>query len=348
MIGKLIPTTVVGSYPQPGWLVDRGALKEMTVPRVRAKGIWRIPEAFLEQAQDDATLAAIREQERAGIDIITDGEIRRESYSNRFATALQGVDIERPGAAVNRGGTTSAVPRVTGKIGRARPVEVRDVRFLRENTDRLIKITLPGPFTMTQQAQDDHYGDERALALDYARAVNQEVQDLFRAGADIVQLDEPYMQAQPGKADRFAVEAINLALEGAPGTTAVHMCFGYAHMAARRGYGKPNAYAFLPQLNECLADQVSIEAAQPRLDLRTLRQLKDKTVILGVIDNSDPRVESPGTVAGRIRAALEFVSPERLIAAPDCGMKYMDREAAFGKLRALVEGARMVREELGG
>ena len=343
-----MPTTVVGSYPQPDWLVDRTALKEKTVPRVRAKDIWRIPEVFLEQAQDDATLAAIREQERAGIDIITDGEIRRESYSNRFATALKGVDVERPGTAVNRGGTTSAVPRVSGKIERMGPVEVRDVRFLRANTDRLIKITLPGPFTMTQQAQDDYYGDERALALDYARAVNEEIRDLFRAGADIVQLDEPYMQAQPEKADKFAVEAINVALEGAPGTTAVHMCFGYAHMAARRGYGKPNAYAFLASLNECLAHQISIEAAQPRLDLSTLRQLKDKTVILGVIDNSDPHVESPETVAGRIREALRYIPPGRLVVAPDCGMKYMDREVAFGKLRALVEGARRVREELGG
>ncbi|MBI2132818.1 MAG: 5-methyltetrahydropteroyltriglutamate--homocysteine methyltransferase [Candidatus Tectomicrobia bacterium] len=348
MIAKLIPTTVVGSYVQPDWLVDRGALREMTVPRVRAKGIWRIPEEFLERAQDDATIIAIREQERAGIDIITDGEIRRESYSNRFATALKGVDIENPGSAINRGGGMSAVPRVTGKIERARPVGVRDVQFLRANTGRPIKITLPGPFTMTQQAQDDYYGDERALALDYAGAVNQEMKDLFRAGADIVQLDEPYMQAQPEKADAFAVEAINRALEGAAGTTAVHMCFGYAHMAARRGAGKPGAYSFLPQLNECLADQISIEAAQPRLDLRALRQLKDKTVILGVIDNNDPRVESAEAVAGRIREALKHVPPGRLIVAPDCGMKYMDREAAFGKLRALVEGARIVREELGG
>lgn len=346
MPGKLIPTTVVGSYPQPDWLVDRGALKGMTVPRVRAKGIWRVPGEFLEQAQDDATLAAIREQERAGIDIITDGEIRRESYSNRFATSLEGVDIENPGTAINRAGGRSVVPRVAGKIRRVRPAGVRDVQFLRANTGRPIKITLPGPFTMTQQAQDDCYGDERALALDYAAAVNEEIKDLFRAGADIVQLDEPYMQAQPGKADRFAVEAINRVLEGVSGTTAVHMCFGYAHMAARSGYGKPNAYSFLPQLNACLAQQISIEAAQPRLDLSTLSQLKDKTIILGVIDNSDPEVESPGTVAGRIRAALQHVRPERLIVAPDCGMKYMDRRVAFGKLRALVEGARMVREEL--
>ena len=344
---KLLPTTVVGSYVQPDWLVDRESLKERTPPRVRAREIWRVPEEFLGQAQDDATILAIRDQERSGIDIITDGEIRRESYSNRVATALGGIDVDKPGFALTRSGSPDVVPLVVGRIVRERPIEVDDVRFLRANTDRMIKITLPGPFTMTQQAQDDFYGDEEALAFDYAKAVNEEIKELFEAGADVVQLDEPYMQARADKADRFAVEAINRALAGVVGTTAVHMCFGYAHVFAARGVEKETSYAFLEQLNGCNADQISIEAAQPKIGLEILRKLPDKTIILGVIDNSDPSIESRETVAGRIEEALKHVSPERLVLAPDCGMKYMDRRVAFGKLKALAEGARMVRERLG-
>ena len=345
---KLLTTTVVGSYVQPDWLVDRESLKKRTPPRVRAREIWRVPEEFLIQAQDDATILAIRDQERAGIDIITDGEIRRESYSNRVAMALGGIDQVNSGAAMGRTGRPDVVPKVIGRIVRLGPIEVEDVRFLRANTDRLIKITLPGPFTMTQQAQDDFYGDEEAMAFDYAKAVNAEIKDLFEAGADMVQLDEPYMQAQPEKADRFAVKAINRALEGVAGTTALHMCFGYAHVYAAGGLEKETAYAFLEQLNGCSADQVSLEAAQPKIGLEILRKLSDKTIILGVIDNSDPRIETPETVAGRIEEALKHVSPERLVLAPDCGMKYMDRGVAFGKLKALAEGARIVRERLGG
>ena len=346
---KLLPTTVVGSYTQPEWLIDRENLTTRLPPRVRVQEIWRIPPEHLEAAQDDATLLAIRDMERAGIDIISDGEVRRESYSNRVATALGGIDTENHGYAKDRSGRDNPVPRVMGKIHRPRPIEVSDVEFLRANTDREIKITLPGPFTMTQQAQDDYYGgDQRAMALDYARAVNEEVKDMFAAGADVVQIDEPYMQARAEIAKEFAVEVIAEALKGVEGTTALHMCFGYAAIHAWQGLEKPDAYSFLPELNESDIDQISIEAAQPRLDLAVLEKLPDKTIILGVIDNDDPEIESPETVAARIRAALNHITPDRLIIAPDCGMKYMHRDTAFGKLKSMAEGAAIVRQEIGG
>ena len=342
----LITTTVVGSYPQPDWLIDREKLRTRLPPRVRSAELWRIEEPFLEDAQDDATLLAIADMERAGIDVITDGEIRRESYSNRVATALGGIDTENEGVALDRTGEPNPVPRVVGPIVREHPIEVRDVEFLRANTDRLIKITLPGPFTMTQQAEDVYYNDEVALAMDYAKAVNAEIRDLFLAGADVVCLDEPYMQARPEKAQSYAVRAINEALDGIEGTTALHMCFGYAAVHALRGVEKPNSYSFLAELNESNVDQVSIEAAEPDIDLEVLKALPDKDIILGVIDNGTPHVESPELVAHRIESALAYVSPERLIVAPDCGMKYLDRWVAFSKLCALVEGAELVRKAL--
>ena len=334
-------TTVVGSYPQPGWLIDRAKLGSK-VPRVRTPEIWRIAPEFLEEAQDDATLIAIRDMEAAGIDIITDGEMRRESYSNCFATALEGVDIESPGTTINRTGARSVVPRIAGPIKRKHPVEVRDVEFLRRNTDRKIKITLPGPFTMAQQAQDDYYRDEEALAMAYAAAVNEEITDLRKAGADVVQLDEPWLQARADRAGRYGVKAINRALEGIDGTTIVHLCFGYA--AAVKD--KPSGYSFLAQLAGSNASQISIEAAQPRLDLGVLKDLAPKSVMVGVIDLSTDAIETPEQVAGRIRAALKHVPPQRLVVAPDCGMKYLTREVALGKLKALAAGAALVRKEL--
>ena len=342
----LITTTVVGSYPQPDWLIDREKLRTRLPPRVRSAELWRIEDPYLEDAQDDATLLAIHDMERAGIDVITDGEIRRESYSNRVATALGGIDTENEGVALDRTGEPNPVPRVVGPIVREHPIEVRDVEFLRANTDRSIKITLPGPFTMTQQAEDVYYNDEVALAMDYAKAVNAEIRDLFLAGADVVCLDEPYMQARPEKAQRYAVSAINEALDGVEGTTALHMCFGYAAIHALRGLEKPNSYSFLAELNESNVDQVSIEAAEPDIDLEVLSALPDKIIVLGVIDNGNPNVESPELVARRIESALTYVSPERLIVSPDCGMKYLDRRVAFSKLCALVEGAELVRKAL--
>ena len=344
MTDLLLPTTVVGSYPQPGWLIDRDRLAARAVPRVRARDVWRIPEDLLEEAQDDATIVAIRDMERAGLDIISDGEIRRESYSNRFATALSGIDDDNPGSVIGRTGKPTPVPRIVGPIRRERAVEVRDVEFLRANTDRAIKITLPGPFTMSQQAEDEHYGDEASLAMAYAEAVNEEVLALFAAGADVVQLDEPWVQSRPGKAKEFAVPAIDRALRGAPGTTAVHLCFGYA--AAVKN--KPSGYSFLPELDACAADQISIEAAEPGLDPAILETLPSKQVMVGVISMGDPAVETPAAVAGRIRAALADLPAERLIVAPDCGMKYLDRATAFGKLKAMVEGAAIVRKEIAG
>lgn len=336
----LLTTTVVGSYPQPGWLIDRARLGSK-VPRVRMPEIWRVDRAFLEQAQDDATVLAIRDMERAGIDIITDGEMRRESYSNRFATALEGIDLEHPGTTINRSGVPIPVPRVAGPIRRRAPVEVRDVIFLRKETSKRIKITLPGPFTMAQQAQDDYYKDEEALALAFAAAVNEELRDLKSAGADVVQLDEPWLQARPERAARYGVKAINRALQGIPGATVVHLCFGYA--AAVKD--KPTGYSFLPQLEATSAAQISIEAAQPRLDLGVLKEFS-KTMMVGVIDLGTEKAETPQEVASRIRAALKHVPAERLVLAPDCGMKYLTREAAFGKLKALAEGAAIVRKEL--
>jgi len=340
LLDYLLPTTVVGSYPQPGWLIDRAKLGGK-VPRVREPDLWRIPEPWLEEAQDDATVLAIRDMERAGIDIITDGEMRRESYSNRFATALEGVDIERPGSTINRSGVPIPVPRVAGPIRRRGAVEVRDVQFLRKHTNRKIKITLPGPFTMAQQAQDDYYKDEEAMALAFAAAVNDELRDLKAAGADVLQLDEPWLQARPDRAARYGVKAINRALEGIPGPTIVHLCFGYA--AAVKD--KPTGYSFLPQLEATSASQISIEAAQPRLDLSVLKSL-NKTLLVGVIDLGTEKVETPNEVAARIRTALKHVPAERLVLAPDCGMKYLTREAAFGKLKALADGAAIVRKEL--
>ena len=340
-VNRLLPTTVVGSYPQPNWLIDRAKLGSK-VPRVREPEIWRIEPEFLEQAQDDATLLAIRDMEEAGIDIITDGEMRRESYSNRFATALEGVDIVHPGTTINRTGARSVVPRITAAIRRKAPIEVRDVEFLRRNTDRRIKITLPGPFTMTQQAQDDYYKDEEALAMAYAAAVNEELKDLKRAGADVVQLDEPWLQARSDRAARYGVKAINRALQGIEGTTVVHLCFGYA--AAVKD--KPSGYSFLGQLADTSASQISIEAAQPHLDLAIARELAPKQVMVGVIDLGTERVETAEQVASRIRSALKHVAVERLVVAPDCGMKYLPRAVAFGKLKALAAGAALVRKEI--
>jgi 5-methyltetrahydropteroyltriglutamate--homocysteine methyltransferase len=338
----LLPTTLVGSYPQPDWLIDRGKLLKQMPARVRARELWRVAPEWLEQAQDDATVLAIRDQERAGLDIVTDGEMRRESYSNRFATALDGVDIDHPGTTMGRVGRTTTVPRVVGPIRRRHPVEARDVAFLRAHTDRMIKMTVPGPFTMAQQAQDDFYHDERALALDYAAAVNAEIKDLFAAGADIVQVDEPWMQARPDKARAYGVEALDRALDGVTGTTAVHLCFGYAAMVR----DKPPGYSFLPELERSSARQISIETAQPNLDCAVLAELPSKTIMLGVLDLSDETPETPETVAARIRRALPYVPAERLVIAPDCGLKYLTRDAAFAKMRAMVEGAAMVRREL--
>ena len=336
-------TTVVGSYPQPGWLIDRDRLRERLPPRVRARELWRVPEPFLEEAQDDATRLAVADMERAGVDVVTDGEMRRESYSNRFATALEGIDLDRPGTALDRTGHENSVPRVVGAIRRRRPVEVRDVELLRSLTTRRIKITVPGPFTMTQQAQNDHYPDDCALALAYAEAVNEELRDLKTAGADVVQIDEPYLQARPEPAREYALEAIARALDGIEGDTVLHTCFGYAYVVK----DKPNGYPFLAELDRCAATHLSLEAAQPRLDPSVLREVPSKAIVLGVLDLGSPEVETPELVAERIRRALEVVPPERLVVAPDCGMKYLSRDLAFRKLEALVAGARLVREAIG-
>ena len=338
----LFPTSLVGSYPQPDWLIDRQKLAKRFPPRVRARELWRVDPAFLEEAQDDATIMAIRAQERAGLDIITDGEIRRESYSNRFATALEGVDIDNPGSALDRSGHPNPVPRIVGKIRRKHPVEVRDVMFLRANTDRMIKATVPGPFTMAQQAQNDAYANEEELALDYAAAVNEEIKDLFSAGADIVQIDEPYLQARPEKARKYGLSALNRALDGITKPTAVHLCFGYAAIIHER----PSGYSFLGELAGTPLTQVSIETAQSSLDCSVLEALRGKTVILGVLDLSTPDVESPEIVASRIRRALPFVDASKIVVAPDCGLKYLPREAADGKMRAMVAGARLMRAEI--
>ncbi len=340
---QLLPTTVVGSYPQPDWLVNREMLSKV-LPRVRMTEIWRVPEPFLEQAQDDATIVAIRDMERAGIDIISDGEIRRESYSNRFATALEGIDLDHPGQVKTRAGTMTPVPRIVGKIRRTRPVEVRDMQFLRGNTDRPAKITLPGPFTMSQQAKNEFYGEDEEAAMDFAVAVNQEAHDLQNAGADVIQIDEPWVRNDPDAARRYAVKAINRALQGLTVPTVVHLCFGYA--AVVPGASKPTGYAFLPELAATTAQQISIESAQPKIDLGVLKELAGKKIMLGVLDLGDLEVESADTVAARIRRGLEHVAPENLIPAPDCGMKYLPREVAFGKLKALSAGADIVRREL--
>jgi 5-methyltetrahydropteroyltriglutamate--homocysteine methyltransferase len=338
----LFPTSLVGSYPQPDWLIDRERLGDRLPPRVRAKELWRVEPVYLEQAQRDATLLAIRAQEEAGLDILTDGEICRESYSNRFATALDGVDIDHPGTGMDRSGNPNTVPRITGPIRRRHPVEVEDLRFLRASTGRTVKITVPGPFTMSQQAQDDYYGSPEALALGYAEAVNEEIKDLFAAGADIVQLDEPYLQARPEPAHQYGVKVVNRALEGVTGTTAVHLCFGYAAII----HDRPPGYSFLPELAECSCDQISIETAQSGLDCSVLSALDGKTIILGVLDLNDTTVESPETVAARVRRAVPYVPPERLVLAPDCGMKYLPRDAAFGKLTAMTAAAASLRAEL--
>ncbi len=339
MIQEALPTSLVGSYAQPDWLIDRERLRDRFPPRVRATELWRVDPQYLEQAQDDATLLAVRDQERAGLDIITDGEARRESYSNRFATALSGVDIDNPGTALDRSGHPNPVPRVVGPVERMHPVQVRDLQFLRDNTSKPVKITVPGPFTMSQQAQNDFYDDEGELALAYAGAVHDEIADLFAAGADIVQIDEPYMQARPEKARDHGVAALQRALDGIEGTTAVHICFGYAAII----HGRPSAYSFLPELDAVACDQVSIETAQSGIDTAVIAKLPGKRIILGVIDLDDMAVESPETVADRIRRALPYKTVRELVAAPDCGMKYLPRDVAYGKLESMVAGAQLVR-----
>jgi 5-methyltetrahydropteroyltriglutamate--homocysteine methyltransferase len=337
----LFPTTLVGSYPQPDWLIDRNRLAGRFPPRVRAKELWRVPEPYLEEAQNDATVLAIRAQESAGLDIITDGETRRESYSNRFATALEGVDIDNPGSALDRSGHPNPVPRIVGRIRRKHPVEVQDLLFLKKHTSRKTKITVPGPFTMAQQAQNDFYASEEAAAMDYAAAVNEEIRDLFAAGADIVQIDEPYMQARPEKARQFGLKALNRALDGVTGETAVHICFGYAAIIHQR----PSGYSFLPELAGCPCRQVSIETAQSNLDCAVLQKLPGKKIMVGVINLDDMAIETPAQVVARAKRALPYVEKENVILAPDCGMKYLPRDVAYGKMRALVEGAKLLRAE---
>ena len=337
----LFPTTLVGSYPQPEWLIDRQKLAGRFPPRVRARELWRVAEPLLAGAQDDATRLAIRAQEAAGLDIITDGEIRRESYSNRFATALEGVDLDNPGTALDRSGHPNPVPRIVGRIRRKHAVEVQDLLFLRKNTNKQVKITVPGPFTMFQQAQNDYYKSDEEGAMDYAAAVNEEIRDLFAAGADIVQVDEPYMQARPEKARQYGLKALNRALEGIAGETAVHICFGYAAII----HARPEGYSFLPEFAGCSCKQVSIETAQSKLDCSVLVPLKNKKIMVGCIDLSDMTVETPQKVADCIRRALKFVAPENVIVAPDCGMKYLPREVADAKMRAMVEGAKLLRAE---
>jgi 5-methyltetrahydropteroyltriglutamate--homocysteine methyltransferase len=337
----LFPTTLVGSYPQPEWLIDRQKLAGRFPPRVRARELWRIGKDLLEEAQNDATLLAIRAQEQAGLDVVTDGEIRRESYSNRFATALEGVDIDNPGSALDRSGHPNPVPRIVGKVRRKHPVEVQDLVFLKNNTSKPVKMTVPGPFTMSQQAQNDYYKSEEEAAMDYAVAVNAEIRDLFAAGADIVQIDEPYMQARPEKARQYGLKALNRALEGVSGTTAVHICFGYAAIIHQR----PSGYSFLPELAGCSCHQVSIETAQSNLDCSVLGSLKGKMIMVGCIDLSDMSIETPQKVVERIERALRFVPKENVVLAPDCGMKYLPREVAFGKMKAMVEGAKLLRAE---
>ena len=339
----LFPTTIVGSFPQPDWLIDRARLAGRFPPRVRARELWRIPPQYLEEAQNDATLIAIRAQEEAGLDIVSDGEIRRESYSNRFATALDGVDLDNPGSALDRSGHPNPVPRIVGRIRRRHAVEVEDLKFLRAHTDRQVKITVPGPFTMLQQAQNDFYGSEEEAAMDYAEAVNAEIRDLFAAGADVVQIDEPYMQARPEKARQYGLAALNRALDGITGTTAVHICFGYAAIIHER----PSGYSFLPELAQCSCRQVSVETAQSHLDCSALQALDGKRVMVGCIDLSTPEVETVDTIAGRIRRALPYVKPENVILAPDCGMKYLARDVATAKLRAMVAAAKLLRAEHG-
>ena len=335
-----LPTSLVGSYAQPDWLIDREKLAARFPPRVRARELWRVDPRFLEEAQDDATLLAIRDQERAGLDILTDGEMRRESYSNRFANALTGLDLDRPGTALDRSGHPNPVPRVVGPIERKHPVELADLEFLKANTDRRVKITVPGPFTMSQQAQNDHYAHEADLAQAYAGALHDEIADLFGAGADIVQIDEPYMQARPEKAREYGLAALERALDGHSGTTAVHICFGYAAIIHER----PSGYSFLTELAGAGCEQISIETAQSNLDCSVLAGLPGKTIILGVLDLDDGQVETPELVAERIGRALPYKGTDELVAAPDCGMKYLRREIAFGKLQSLVAGARIVRE----
>jgi 5-methyltetrahydropteroyltriglutamate--homocysteine methyltransferase len=343
MSKTLFPTSLVGSYPQPDWLIDRAQLSHRLPPRVRATDLWRVAPEFLEEAQDDATILAIRAQERAGLDIITDGEIRRESYSNRFATALEGIDLDNPAQVVARSGKLNFVPRIVSKIRRMHAVEVRDIQFLRANTDRRVKVTVPGPYTMSQQAHNDFYKSEEEMAMDYAAAVNEEIKDLFAAGADIVQIDEPYMQAVPDKARQFGLQALSRALQGVKGETAIHLCFGYAAMVANR----PSEYQFLSELADASVNCISIETAQSSLDCSVLAKLTGKNIILGVLDLSTNDVETPEKVAARIRRALPYISADRLIVAPDCGMKYLLRDVAFGKLKAMVAGAGLVRAELG-
>lgn len=340
----LFPTTVVGSLPQPDWLIDRDKLAGTFPPRVRMRELWRVAEPYLQQAWEDATLLAIRAQEDAGLDIVSDGEIRRESYSNRLATALDGVDLDNPGTVTNRSGLPVPVPRITGRIRRRHAVEVDDLLFLKAHTTRQVKITVPGPFTMSCQAQNDYYPSDEAAAMDYAQALNEEIRDLFAAGADVVQIDEPWMQAQPEKARQYGLKALNAALDGVTGTTAVHICFGYAAMVAQR----PSGYSFLPELRGCGCRQVSVETAQSKLDCAVLAQLDDKQVMVGCIDLADPNVESPQVIADRVRRALPYVAKERIILAPDCGMKYLPRDTAMGKLRAMVQAAQLLRAEHAG
>jgi 5-methyltetrahydropteroyltriglutamate--homocysteine methyltransferase len=335
----LFPTTLVGSFPQPEWLIDRQKLAGRFPPRVRARELWRVPEPWLREAQDDATLLAIRAQEETGLDIVTDGEMRRESYSNHFATALEGIDIDHPGTALDRSGHPNPVPRIVGPVRRRHPVEVEDVRFLRAHTTRRIKMTVPGPFTMSQQAQNDYYPSEEAAAMDYAAAVNEEIRDLFASGADIVQLDEPYMQARPDKARQYGLRALDRALDGVTGTTAVHICFGYAAIIHQR----PSAYSFLPELAACRCHQISVETAQAKLDCAVLGALAGKQIMVGCLDLQDPAVETPETVVARVDRALVHVEPERVILAPDCGMKYLPRATAVGKLKAMVAAAEILR-----
>ena len=249
------------------------------------------------------------------------------------------MDIDNPGTALDRSGHPNPVPRIVDPIKRRHAVNVADLSFLRSlaGPGGIVKITVPGPFTMAQQAQNDYYPSVEEAAYGYAEAVRGEIADLFAAGADVVQVDEPYLQARPEAAKEFGVGVLNAALDGITGTTAVHLCFGYAAIIHER----PSGYSFLPELAACTANQISIETAQSGLDCSVLAALADagKTVTLGVLNLGDPAVESAAEVADRVRRALPYVPAEQLVLAPDCGMKYLPRESALGKLKSMTAAA---------
>jgi 5-methyltetrahydropteroyltriglutamate--homocysteine methyltransferase len=339
----MLTTTIAGSLPKPSWLAKPGVL---WAP-------WSLSDASLAEGKRDAVRLALREQEEAGIDIVTDGEQSRQHFVHGFLEAIEGVDFTRRVTIGIRADRYKAeVPTVTSSIARRRPVHADEVKFARAHTTRKLKFTVPGPMTIVDTLADEFYRDRRRLAMEFARVINEEARELVALGLDVLQLDEPAFNVYMDDARSWGIEAIHRAIDGLSCKTAVHICYGYGIKAnvdwkSTLGAEWRQYEQTFPALAASRIDQVSIECANSKVPLALLGLLRGKDVMVGVIDVATDAIETPAQVAATIRSVLPFVPPERLYPCTNCGMVPLGRDVAMDKLRALAAGAALVRGELG-